>query len=217
MKYISFLLNIVCLSIICTVQGSETKIIYDTISNRHSLLQHIVEGNSEEVDLWIKNGLSVNFSTDRSKKTPLHFALESGQTDIADQLINAGADLKSVTINGDTPLHYAVRYSDITTVKKLLSENVNIKNNKKYTPLHIAAYECSLDKVQTLVNAGASTDIHSVDGPPSMIALSKLITLFKIKKKKNKPENLKTINMLIIELKDIIAYLLKQPLKSLQD
>ena len=40
-------------------------------------------------------------------RTPLHYAVDSGQDEIAQMLISAGADINARTLAGDTPLDYA--------------------------------------------------------------------------------------------------------------
>jgi ankyrin repeat protein len=58
-------------------------------------------------------------------------------TEVADALLDIGADINSAADNGDTPLHHASSHGVKTLLSLLLDRgaNVNAVNNQGYTPL----------------------------------------------------------------------------------
>ena len=74
--------------------------------------------------MLLKNKLNIN-SKDRTRKTPLHFAILTGKSSFSKILIRSGSDINSITEEGDTPLHYALEYHRIPTVKLLILKQAN--------------------------------------------------------------------------------------------
>jgi len=66
----------------------------------------IREGNEKKVIEFIAAEKNVNVVINRGR-TPLHYAVDFGQDEIAQMLISAGADINARTLAGDTPLDYA--------------------------------------------------------------------------------------------------------------
>ena len=58
-------------------------------------------------------------------RTALHYAACNGWNDIVEDLINAGADVNSVTIGGETPLMKAVFFTKTECVHTLLQNGAN--------------------------------------------------------------------------------------------
>ena len=80
-------------------------------------------------------------SKDVEGDTPLHWAASRGRTDMARQLLDAGADLGAASNkDGDPPLHCAVSAGDCDTVALLLRRgaNINIKDQNGRTALDVA-------------------------------------------------------------------------------
>ena len=66
----------------------------------------IREGNEKKVIEFIAAKKDVNVVINWGR-TPLHYAGDFGQDEIAQMLISAGADINARTLVGDTPLDYA--------------------------------------------------------------------------------------------------------------
>ena len=66
----------------------------------------IREGNEKKVIEFIAAKKDVNVVINWGR-TPLHYAVDFGQDEIAQMLISAGADINARTLVGDTPLDYA--------------------------------------------------------------------------------------------------------------
>ena len=89
--------------------------------------------------------------------TGLHEACRAGQTDIADLLIQLGADINIKNDDGDTGLHAACRagQKDIADLLIQLGADVNIKSNDHHTPLYCAYQSSSPSLVSLLVKSGS--------------------------------------------------------------
>ena len=78
-------------------------------------------------------------------------------------LIDAIAGMSDVDLNkqdkfGNTLLHYAIRYNNISVFQKLLSTNAvnpNVCNYSYICPLHLSVYKQSDEEISQLVNYGA--------------------------------------------------------------
>ncbi len=56
---------------------------------------------------------------DQESRTPLHYASGFDHAEIAQMLIDEGADLKARDTKGNTPLHYAAGYGSARLVSTL--------------------------------------------------------------------------------------------------
>lgn len=79
------------------------------------------------------------FPQDSENWTPLHFACDRNHIDIAETLIEAGADLNVQTIEGYTPLYLASQGNFDVLVKLLLSHKAkhDIEEEDGWTPLQV--------------------------------------------------------------------------------
>jgi len=66
-----------------------------------------------------------------SKKTSLHCVCEEGNERIAKYLIEHGAGMRIVDMNGDSPLFMTCKSGNENLVKYLVELGANIKNKKK--------------------------------------------------------------------------------------
>ena len=57
----------------------------------------------------------------RTRETPLHIAIEFGQRDMIDFLLESGADVSAKTVQGITALHIAANKGDIATAAVIIS------------------------------------------------------------------------------------------------
>jgi len=57
--------------------------------------------------VFFQPGCSVNAAAE-AKQTPLHLAALRGYTDMAEVLLDHGADVNAVDCDGDTPLHLSL-------------------------------------------------------------------------------------------------------------
>ncbi|KAF4496186.1 hypothetical protein FAGAP_7674 [Fusarium agapanthi] len=100
---------------------------------------------------------------------PLYFAVEGGNIEIAEYLIEAGADLTTHTGTGLNALHQAVSNGDVSMAKYLLMEGIDPNSTDPFgkTPLHFinssedGMVYPAVKMIKTLVDHGA--DINKWD------------------------------------------------------
>lgn len=91
--------------------------------------------NNPDVDVNIADG-------GLGGATLLHYAAIRGWSDVAEMVLRRNPMLVNIpVVSGDTPLHTAVRNSNVDVIRVLLTKgaNVNFQNGAGLTPLHGAA------------------------------------------------------------------------------
>jgi cytohesin len=133
-------------------------------------------GQREMADLLLSNGADVNGQVEGGW-TPLHEAARSGHENVAKLLIARGAVVNArmtppehETIRNDlhaphaqvgtTPLHLAVNYPEVVKVLVANGADINAKDERDETPIHLAATEGDKQVVDLLLAAGADIDLH---------------------------------------------------------
>ena len=96
-------------------------------------------------------------------RTLLHVASENGRMDVAQWLLNAGADANAQEEDHNTPLHVAVANGHLELIRTLLGHGVDVNAVARYdvTPLHTALEYGHVDIAQLLIQNGA--DVHARD------------------------------------------------------
>ena len=120
-------------------------------TNGENALFIALRGNKQGLDIaqWLlKHGVSAQIANDKGQ-TPLHTLVEqNGLIGVKPEYLDAllplfiqqGLDLQTRDMNSQTALHYAVKYSQLAWVKRLLQAGIdpNIQDNADLTALHIA-------------------------------------------------------------------------------
>ena len=132
----------------------------------------ILNGYIKSLEKLLKTkGVDINIA-DKTGWTPLHCAVTYGTAEknpdkrkIADAvrplLVKSLLDVKGIKVNKinyknneAAALHLAVKFADTNTVKVLLDAtdiDVNAKNRKGYTPLHLAVKRGCIDVIESLL------------------------------------------------------------------
>jgi len=135
------------------------------------------KGNAQIAQLFIEKGASINEpvildpnSRNSShhqndftiNSTPLHLACQNN-LEVANYLIDAGADIHAVNIGGSTPLHVACKFNSKDLIEKLIKKGADInKNNKKgNTPLMITVKNGYVESTELLLKHNA--DINKLE------------------------------------------------------
>ena len=92
----------------------------------------------------------------------LHFAVRYGEQEIAEMLIEKGADIRATNDIGDTPLHFAVGYNQLNLAKWLLGKGADPNKQRSpdlyvgrlCTPLDIAVEKNNSEMIDILKNFG---------------------------------------------------------------
>jgi cytohesin len=133
------------------------------------LFSAVITGDLDEVkQIVIDCGVNPNIKGPNPNPlgfTPLHYAAMYGRHEIAELLLERGADPNIQDNDGDTPLHLAAAngYSEI--VKLLLEHGAdpNVQDYGGMTPLHYAATGY-LEVVELLLEHGANPNIQNNNG-----------------------------------------------------
>ena len=102
-----------------------------------SLYEAAEEGKINEVKRLLADGADVNAKTDSFLETPLHFATENGQKEVAIILIDKNADFNAKAKWDKTPLHGAAKTGRSALAKILIEAgaDLNPKDFENKTPL----------------------------------------------------------------------------------
>lgn len=118
------------------------------------------------IKVLLKAGADPNTGSDYY--TPLEMAIKKRDVELAQILMEAGANIHHVDQDGDTLFHVAASINSNKNIDFLLSQglNINAKNNEGQTPLHIAAENGYDTVVEQMINNGA--DLFAADNNNDM-------------------------------------------------
>ena len=118
-------------------------------------------GSVEEVKMLLDHGVDVNSSEPKSLQNALMWAASEGHSAVLDVLIKRGANVKSVSTAGFTPLIFATLKNEAECVKLLLAAGANpndgIPDGTKV--LTIAASKRSYASAIALLDGGANPNV----------------------------------------------------------
>jgi len=129
------------------------------------LFGEAADGSGELISLLIAHGADIDSHKSFRQLTPLHRAVEKGNTRAIRLLIAQGADIDAQDESGETPLGAAVFRKQKESVALFLSHgaqtNTLYKSNdlKGCTPLHIALRYGASDIAEMLVSAGSDVNV----------------------------------------------------------
>lgn len=128
----------------------------------------VIQGNTGNVEKLIEKGADVNcMAADRSKFTPLHYAVIHGHPDMIKLLAKHHADFKAADGNGYSAAHTCVIYKKPECLETLIALNAPIDLPgaiEGLTPLYYAVTDNQPETVKLLIENGCNTDITSHDG-----------------------------------------------------
>jgi ankyrin repeat protein len=109
----------------------------------------------------------------QAQKAPKDLAtlIQSGQTKLALEQIQAGADVNRAQPDGTSPLMWAIERSEYEIAEALLAKksNVNVTNEFGVSPLTIAARQSNARFVKMLLDAGVKVDTANPDGETALM------------------------------------------------
>ena len=119
-----------------------------------------------KLDQFVFMNANINAFDRNQNSTALHKAVASGQLDVVDKLLTAGANVNVTNKLGNTPLHGAVIMSSSSIADRLLAAgaNINAVNKDGNTPLHIALRKKNISLVETLLAAKADINVANNEG-----------------------------------------------------
>ena len=126
----------------------------DGLSVLHYAAQY---GQEELIAYLIDCGLDANIEDDDGR-TPLHEAVCCGHLELVRALLRLGARRSMTMIARDagTPLYIAAETGQVDIIEMLVGQglDVNIQDNRGFTPLHVAADQNQLESACTLIGLG---------------------------------------------------------------
>jgi ankyrin repeat protein len=127
-----------------------------------SLFALVEHDNKQGVSDLIVQKANIN-TKDRSDLTPLFYVRSK---EMAELLIDHGADINAKAFNDKTPLLMAATASNKEVVDVLLTKGAdpNAKTKDGYTPLHGAVKSKSIAIIEALLAAGADPNAKTKDG-----------------------------------------------------
>jgi ankyrin repeat protein len=119
------------------------------MSGPTEIFQAVRAGDASVVERLLSGDPRLARATDDHLKTPLHWAAEHDYQDVAQLLLDAGADLEATTSWGATPLDWAATMGSAKVADLLLARGAKGMN------VVVAASLGKLDLVRELLDSGA--------------------------------------------------------------
>lgn len=109
-------------------------------------------------------------ATDENKYTALHWACMRAHWDVAEYLIDKGADLNVVGGDGGTQINWAVHHDNVEIVERMVEKGakLNIRNQWGMTELHTAIWRGCINVVEYLLDQGSDPSIKTNEGWTAM-------------------------------------------------
>jgi ankyrin repeat protein len=129
-------------------------------------------GNVDAVRRLIEFGAAVNTAEPTQNQTALMWAAAERHSNVVRALIEAHADLKALTKQGFTAIHFAARVGDLESVKLLLAAGVDVNiptgpgAGAGYTPLMIATMRAQEEVALYLLDRGANPNTDATGFTP---------------------------------------------------
>ncbi|OOG42895.1 ankyrin repeat domain-containing protein [Polaromonas sp. A23] len=128
--------------------------IYEVVYGTHTSIKKSVKKNDdlESIDYW--------------KRTPFLIAVQLGDTEKAQLLLDLGANRLATGRCGKTPMQYAVQHNNVAMLNWLVDQGFDIESTDEFldTPLIAAASQGMVDCAIFLIQCGA--DIHKANHIP---------------------------------------------------
>jgi len=131
------------------------------------------KGNAGIVEQLLTTDVNVD-STDAARRTAMILAAANGSEKIIEMLLKKKAKATLKDKQGRTALHYAAWGGHENVVTSLLNRQddadmlVNIPDDGKQTPLHLATERASIKVVELLLAKGANLNARSSDGQTAL-------------------------------------------------
>lgn len=157
-----------CSILICPLQAAAKE--------SPGIIDAVYRGDIEGVKAALKNGHEINGTYGLENMTPLLWAVEQNNLDMAQWLIRNGAKVNSWDPQIPSPIHRAGDRRFAHMVKLLLDNGAKVGFNDKYKMsvlLYVSAMELAEDQklplIQTLVKRGDNVNYHLSGGNTALI------------------------------------------------
>ncbi len=146
------------------------KLLVGTETKFSDLHRAILERDLAQVTRLVESGTHVD-TKDGFGWTPSCWAVNTGQKEILEYLLNNGADVNAKRDYGSTLLFQASKGSFTTITEQLIAKgaNVNVRNNGGRSPLHNAASGGRTGIVKLLLAKGANVNVRDKNGETPLL------------------------------------------------
>jgi ankyrin repeat protein len=146
----------------------------ETVANHEQFVQWIEQNSTKDDEVLSPSmpPLDQLNAQDEAGMTPLLYALDFGQFELAQNLLGLGADPNLSDLRGTTALTISVVGGSLELVESLLESGANPNQNVdliETTVLMIATLEGQLPIVQTLIKAGANPNHQNQEGMTALM------------------------------------------------
>ena len=147
-------------------KSGETVFHIAAAAHNYDLVKYLLDKNCFTADSLTATGEAESVEMHETKivfnknpHTALHIAAEKGFKDIAELLLEHGADVNLQDGEGDTPLHYAARNFDAEMICFLVKKgaDVNARNRANFTPTATALWNIPLKDTPDFFAADCQT------------------------------------------------------------
>lgn len=123
-------------------------------------------GQFDAVELLLSRGATLNPHINSSSSSPLHEAIRADDVEIAQYLLDLGADVDSLNCWRTTPLMYAVKYGSLPVVELILAHDPDLHKQSFVgaVAIHWALFPNRPEVMEVLLRAGAGVERPLADG-----------------------------------------------------
>jgi len=127
-------------------------------------------GDLETVKTILAQDPSKLNATDEDHYTSLHWACMRAHWNVANFLIEQGADLNIQGGDGGAPLNWAAHHDNVEIIKRMIEKgaSLNVQNQWGMTELHTAIWRGSIHVVEYLLDQGSDPMIKTNEGWTAM-------------------------------------------------
>jgi ankyrin repeat protein len=151
--------------------GSETAVAQGEVAER--ILEAARSGALERVEALLEASPELVNVRDGEGGTPLHLAVQGGHAELAELLLDRGADISAADASGYTPLHHAAYAGDAALVGLLLARGADVTERevRGRTPLYMAVnWGGNVEAVERLIAAGADVNDRTPSGEQMLLS-----------------------------------------------
>jgi uncharacterized protein len=129
-------------------------------------------GSDDAVRRLVEFGAALNATEPAQNQTALMWAAAEGHANVVRALIESKADLKALTKQGFTAIHFAARVGDLESIKLLLAAGVDVNIpagpgvTAGFTPLMVATLRAQVDVALYLLDHGADPNTSAAGFTP---------------------------------------------------
>jgi hypothetical protein len=139
-------------------------------ASAETIVEAAKNGDLQTVKTIMADDPSKLNATDDNRYTALHWACMRAHWDVAEFLIENGADLNLIGGDGGTPINWAVHHDNVEFIKRMVDKGakLNIRNQWGMTELHTAIWRGCIHVVEYLLDRGSDPTIKTNEGWTAM-------------------------------------------------